>query len=255
MNASLTPAGAGAATSPAAVPAYRLFDATSVFIASLLGSPVAGATLMALNYRRMGNAQRAIFAVVIGIVATVLASVLGYFVPSSASIAVGIGVALGTKSAAQYLQGADVNQHEVRGGQLSSRWAAGGVGLAFLAVLCGVIVVAALGPWADHKVLVGSRDEVYYTGSATKQDAQALGEALKTVGYFLDKGFSVVLSKDKDGTAISFVVKEGVWDDPQMQAGFEQIGRKLAPSVGGLPIKVRLIDSSRATKKEIAVEQ
>ena len=64
-----------------------------------------------------------------------------------------------------------------------------------------------------------------------------------------------MLSKDKDGTAISFVVKEGVWDDPAMQAGFEQIGRQLAPSVGGLPIKVRLMDSSRATKKEIAVEK
>jgi hypothetical protein len=127
--------------------------------------------------------------------------------------------------------------------------------MAFLAVLCGVIVVAALGPWADHKVLVGSKDEVYYAGSATKQDAQALGEALKTAGYFQDKGFSVVLSKDKDGTAISFVVKEGVWDDPAMLAGFDQIGRQLAPSVGGLPIKVRLIDSSRATKKEIAVEK
>jgi len=42
--------------------------------------------------------------------------------------------------------------------------AAGGVGMAFLAVLCAVIVVAALGPWAGHKVLVGSKDEVYYTG-------------------------------------------------------------------------------------------
>jgi hypothetical protein len=255
MNASLTPAGAGAATSTAPAPSYRLFDATSVFIASLLGSPVAGVSLMAINYRRMGKGQTAILTLLIGVVATVLASVLGYFVPSSGSIAIGIGIALGTRSAAQYLQGADVNQHEVRGGALSSRWAAGGVGMAFLAVLCGVIVVAALGPWADHKVLVGSKDEVYYAGSATKQDAQALGEALKTAGYFQDKGFSVVLSKDKDGTAISFVVKEGVWDDAQMQAGFEQIGRQLAPSVGGLSIKVRLIDSSRATKKEIAVEK
>ncbi|MGB9334026.1 MAG: hypothetical protein WCB14_03375 [Candidatus Acidiferrales bacterium] len=253
MNASLTPAAAG--TTPAAVPGYRLFDATSVFIASLLGSPVAGVSLMAINYRRMGKGQTAILTLLIGIVATVLASVLGYFVPSSGSIAIGIGIALGTRSAAQYLQGAEVNQHEVRGGQLGSKWAAVGVGLAFLAVLCGVIVAAALGPWADHKLIVGSKDEVYYSGSATKQDAQALGEALKTVGYFQDKGFSVVLSKDKDGTAISFVVKEGVWDDAAMQAGFEQIGRQLAPSVGGLPIKVRLMDSSRATKKEIAVER
>jgi hypothetical protein len=60
MDTYLTPATAGAATSTAPAPSYRLFDATSVFIASLLGSPVAGVTLMALNYRRMGKAQTAI---------------------------------------------------------------------------------------------------------------------------------------------------------------------------------------------------
>jgi membrane protein YqaA with SNARE-associated domain len=236
-------------------PAYRLFDANSVLIAAILGSPVAGATLMAINYRRMGKAQKAILAVAVAIVATVAGSLLGYFVPAFATTVVAITLALATKGAAQHWQGRVVADHFVRGGGLSSKWAAAGVGVAFLAVFFGVIFLGALGLGARHKVIIGSHDEVYYLGSATEQDARALGAALTNEGYFQDRGFVVVLSKDKDGTAISFVVKDGVWDQPEMLAGFQQMGRELAPSVGGLPVKVRLVDALRQTKKELSVSQ
>lgn len=255
MSTYVTPTDTDPASPPEPPPEYRLFDARSVLIASILGSPVAGTTLMALNYRRQGKAQKAIAAVVIGIVATVLGSLLGYFVPAFATTVVGVTLALATKGAAQYWQGQAVAQHVLHGGTLSSKWAAAGLGIAFLAVFCGVIFLGALGLGARHRVVIGSHDEVYYVGSATEQDARALGAALKTAGYFQDRGFTVVLSKDKDGTAISFVVKDGVWDQPPMLLGFQQIGRQLAPSVGGLPIQVRLINSLRETKKELTVAQ
>jgi hypothetical protein len=253
MDANLTPATAVPAPPTTQFPEYRLFDSTSVLIAAFLGSPIAGATLMSLNYRRMGDREKTVTVLILGVVATVLGAVIGYLVPSSSSIVVGILFALGTRSAANYWQGAAIAQHEARGGQLSSRWAATGVGLAFLAVFSTIVIVGALGLGGQHRVLIGTNDEVFYLGSATKQDAQALGEALKTAGYFKDLGFAVVLSKDQDGTAISFVVKEGAWDDPQMALGFQQIGRQLAPAVGGLPIKVRLINSLRQTKKEFTL--
>ena len=255
MDAHLNAAYAGAvppATS-VAVPGYRLFDTNSVFIAAILGSPLAGVTLMALNYRRLGERSKGTAAFFIGVVATVLACVLGYFLPSSGSLAIGITIAAGTKGAAQYWQGAALAQHEARGGQLSSKWAATGVGLAFLAVFSAIILVGALGLGGQHRLVVGTKDEVYFTGSATKEDAQALGEGLKKAGYFLDRGFTVILSKDSDGTVISFVVKDGVWDDAGMAAGFQELGRGLAPTVGGFPIKVRLVNALKQSKKEFVL--
>lgn len=252
MNTHLNPAFAGTApaTTPVAVPAYRLFDANSVLIAAILGSPVAGVALMALNWRRLGQGRKGLAAFLIGVVATVLASVVGYYVPSSGSLAIGIAIALGTKGAAQYFQGTALAEHVARGGQLGSRWAATGVGLAFLAVLAVVIFVGALGLGGQHRLVVGTKDEVYFTGAATQEDARALGEGLKKAGYFLDRGFTVILSKDTDGTVISFVVKDGVWDDAAMASGYEELGRGLAGAVGGFPIKVRLVNSLRVTKKE-----
>jgi|SRR5579871_1031073 len=108
--------------------------------------------------------------------------------------------------------------------------------------------------WTVHKsveigkVTIGTRDAVYYSGSATENDAQALGQALRAAGYLEDRGATVVLSKD-DGTAIGFVVNAGVWDYPEAVAGFEDLVRRVAPSVGGLPIQLRLLDSLMETKK------
>jgi hypothetical protein len=103
------------------------------------------------------------------------------------------------------------------------------------------------------KVTIGAKDEVYYSGSATENDAKAVGDKLKQMGYFTDRGFTVFLSKDKGDTVVSFVVKEDAWNKPKMIAGFDEIGREIAPSIGGFPIKVRLVDSSRETKKEVTV--
>jgi hypothetical protein len=103
------------------------------------------------------------------------------------------------------------------------------------------------------RVLAGTRDEVYYFGSATEEDAQSLGQALKAIGFFADLGSSVAVSKG-DGTAIWFVTNEGFWDKPEAIAGFERVARQVAASVGGLPIQVRLLNSEMETKKEMTIQ-
>jgi hypothetical protein len=110
--------------------------------------------------------------------------------------------------------------------------------------------------WGVHKevivgkVTAGVRDEVYYYGSATAQEAEALGRALKSNGYLVDSGASVVLSKD-GVTSISFVVGDGAWDRPGTVSAFEGLVRKVAPSVGGSPIDLRLLNSSMEVEKEV----
>lgn len=210
---------------------------------------------MALNFRRLGKGQKAIVAVGLGIALTALGSALGYWVPAFATTVAAVAVALTTKGVAQLWQGKALAAHLRNGGELSSRWAASGIGIAFLSVLSAVILLGLWGQGTEKKIIVGSRDEIYYSGSATKQDAQALGEVLKTASYFQDRGVVVLLAKDKDGAMLSFVVKDGIWDQPQMVAGYQQFGRLLAPSVGGFPIKVRLVNSAHAVKKELTISE
>ena len=115
----------------------------------------------------------------------------------------------------------------------------------------GALLLAVSFTFSCTKKVTLGKDEVIYKGTATEQEAQKLGAALKDIHYFADRGVSVILTKDSEGTAIAFVVQDGVWDKPDAVQAFTEIGRTVAPAVGGLPIKLRLANTSSETKKEI----
>ncbi len=125
-------------------------------------------------------------------------------------------------------------------------------------LLLGTIVAGGIQLMRRHRtplsrVTIGARDEVYYYHAATPEDAAALGQALRKTGFLNDRGTTVLLSKGTAGTLVSFVVNDGSWLHPDTVYAFEEIGRRIATSVGGFPIKVRLIDSRRLLHKELTV--
>ena len=243
----MTPIAPGAVLVQA--PTYKLFDANAVGTATFFGTPVMGCTLMALNDHRMGQSGRAMQTLVAGIAVTGAVIYFGWNLPQAASLPIALALVFGMRLAAQNLQGPAVEQHVQFGGQLGSRWTAFGLGIAFSAVLFAAVFVVVYGTSQRTGIMIGTKDEVFYSGTATKDEAQALGNALKTIGFFTDKGANVFVAKGKDGTIVSFVVADGTWSNPTMVADFETIVRQEAPTVGGLPITLRLVNTSLAVEK------
>jgi hypothetical protein len=103
------------------------------------------------------------------------------------------------------------------------------------------------------EVISGSKDAIFFTGSATPAEARALGQALVTAGYLIDNGANVTLSKGNE-TVISLVVDDRAFADPQNIVPYENTIRNVAASVGGLPIRLRLLNSSLITKSEAVVQ-
>jgi membrane associated rhomboid family serine protease len=126
-------------------------------------------------------------------------------------------------------------------------------GAVALAVGAAGMALCAAGIPKIGKVMVGSKDEIYYFGTATNDDAVRLGDALKSARYFEDRGFEVELSKEPDERTVSFVVKDGAWTRPNSISAFELLARKIAPVVGGFPLKLRFLDTSRNVRKEMMV--
>jgi hypothetical protein len=130
-----------------------------------------------------------------------------------------------------------------------------------LALVIGLAIVASMLVWLLHpskqlptpQVIVGTKDRIYYYHAATREDAQSLGQALTGIGFLNDRGTIVLLSKGSAGTVVSFVLDSGGWDHPATVYSFEEIGRRIAPLIGGYPIKVRLIDSDRTLHKELTI--
>ena len=238
-------------------PAYTLFDSNAVGLATFLGTPVAGATLMAVNDSRIGRGARGIFILLGTTLVTALVIFLGWNIPQGFDLPISLVLLFAMKGVAKAMQGAAITNHVQRGGPLGSRWTAFWVALAFLVVIFGGIFLAVYIPAykAENgpKVGFGTKDDVYYTGSATQADAQAVGKDLKDDGYFQDQGADVTLDKGNDGTVLSFIVKEGFWNQTSNVTAFEEIGREIAPDIGGFPIKLRLLDKERETKVESTI--
>ena len=245
---------AGAVVSPVSValptPAYRLFSVQAVAIAALFGGPLGGSILMAMNYSRLGKKGLAALTFLVGFVVTAVAIFIGYAIPANGTYPIALGLLILTRFAATRMQGKAIERHVSMGGRLGSKWLAFGLGVAILCVIFLAIFVPVYMSSAHSKVTIGTKDEVFYTGSATRQDAQALGDALKKGRYFVDRGTSVFLDKGAQGTTISLVVHDGAWDVPGTLAAEEEAMREVADSVGGLPIHVKLMNAAQEVKKE-----
>jgi hypothetical protein len=122
-----------------------------------------------------------------------------------------------------------------------------------------VVALVALGSAAyyfyekAHTVTIGTKDQVIYSGTATKDQATALGNALKSDGYFTDQGVTVLLDKESSGTTISYVVKDGTWNQAGIVAKFDEVTREVASSVGGLPLNVQLVNTDKTVEKTSTV--
>jgi hypothetical protein len=233
----------------AAPPAYRLYDAGGVGLATFFGSPLAGAILIAANYSRLGKSNNGVLAVALGAIATALLVCVGFSQSSGASI-LGIVCFVATMQIARWLQGAAVAEHVAHGGALESKWKAFWIGVVTLAVLFAAIVAVIMYQQNGATVTIGTKDQVQYSGQATKDQATALGNALKTDGYFQDRGVTVLLNKTSSSTTISYVVQDGVWNQADMVSGFETVTRAVASTVGGLPIDMQLMNSAETVEKD-----
>jgi len=238
-----------------APPQYLLYDYRSVGLASFLGTPLGGSLLMAMNYRRLGKGAAAAGALTVGIVITSLLLLLGFSgIANSGVQVIGLLAFIGMMQGAKAIQGFDIQEHVRLGGRLASKGSAAITGLLCLAVVAALVFgIVTVGTPNRTKITLGA-DEVYYSGEATAQNATAFGEALKSIGYFRGSGATVEITKDKStGVTLSFVVQDGIWDDADKVSKFQQVGRLIAPAVGGLPFELRFLDTHSKVKKQVTV--
>jgi hypothetical protein len=236
-------------------PEYRLFDAGAVGLAAFICCPLGGAILMAVNYVRLGKTSKGVLAVTLGLLGTAVNILIKLnWKTSSGSlerleydafeIIFLICTWMFTWQIAKEEQGRAIKEHIARGGQLGSKETAFFIGLATVVALVVVSGAAVYGFQYRKIVVIGTKDQVIYSGIATNADATALGNVLKSSEYFQDRGVSVLLDKGIGSTTISFGVQDGIWNQAGMLSSFEELAREVAPAVGGFPIQVHLVDSS-----------
>ena len=104
--------------------------------------------------------------------------------------------------------------------------------------------------------LVFKKGELYYTDPVTANEAQAVGEALVTTGYFGDdNGASVHLGREEDTYQLKFVCNPSRVSDPEILEAFKKLTKAIATrALGGQPVVVHLCDNEFRTLTRQRVE-
>ena len=122
----------------------RLYTDGQITLATFCGAPIAGFVLLASNYRKLGDNDRARAFVLWGAAATVALFVVVFFLPDNfPHLALPLGCCFGMRQLALQLQGRAVADHLAAGGLKGSWGVTVAVGLGCSAVIL-VLIFGAL---------------------------------------------------------------------------------------------------------------
>jgi hypothetical protein len=178
-------------------------------------------------------------------------------VPSAVlGISFGLVLTFVFRGIAQAMQGNELGDHARHRGKFCSAWKATGVGVLLVALQSVALFNGVADNLSASHVTIGERDVVEYSRRVTRDEANALGEALKAVKFFNDKGYKVTLSQGDDPyKTVSFTVKDGVWNQPKMVLAFAKITEGVAASIGGFPLRMQMESTAGSIEKTLLVDR
>lgn len=237
---------------------HVLHGPESVGIATFLGSPLAGAALLAINERRVGRPDRAwkLLGAGLGITAVLFAisAALPASVPAGAFGGLTVALAMSSRTYAKGWFQKATEERVIGEVRYVSRWAAAGVGLIFMCLVLGVSVgVAALTTHDLAVVELSPTAHIYYEG-VTADEARRVGEVLRSEG-FINEGHEtdVRYERVEGGHAISFVVDEGR-ASPEVINAFRDLATRLLPTTDPHGrLTVRLCDNTWRMHHDVSV--
>jgi hypothetical protein len=241
-------------------PAYQLYSPGAVALAAFLGGPMGGFLVLLTNYWSLRRWAALWATVALGLLGNAALLAMLLRVPEhSPAWCVSVPLILVMYLAAKGLQGSLYEKHLQQGGLSASLWKAAGLGLVGALLFFGLAIGGAFtfetifsDEWSQ-KLVFGPGEEVYYTRDVTEAEARRLGQFLQEDGYFAGRGpSSVQLSRETDRIVVSFVVKRNAWKDPQIVAGFREIGQDISTRLyGGRLVEVRLCDEELTVQKKV----
>lgn len=246
-----------------------MFSPHQIGLGAFLGSAMAGAILMAMNFWKLQDARAAWISLILGVLASAAIVIVIILIPPGVKLSLGLAVGAAFYFGSKYLQGAAYENHVRRGGKQGPMWPVFGLGL-----LCALFIYSSVfgagfvaglmqGDSEAEQQLArvevsAAGEQVYYTGAATADDAVRIADALKKFGFFDGKAAKTVFIKSEKDDAvtkstISFVVADNAWNNDATVNYYVGMVRATARSIWQLPVKLELMDTNCQVQKELVI--
>jgi hypothetical protein len=121
-------------------PGITVYSPGQIAWAAFLGAPIAGSWLLALNYRRLGDAKAANLSLISGLIGTILVVALAFVLPERfPNLILPAAYAFGMYQYAKTLHGKVYESRPANGRNKGSGWVATGIGM-----LCSILILVVL---------------------------------------------------------------------------------------------------------------
>lgn len=249
-----------AATPPVATPLPKLFGRGAVLAATLIGSPVAGGIVLAINAARLRKWGNAAASIVAGLILTYSLLGLTPYAPGLLSLLLlplGAAVMVWVAGA---LQADLLASHTNSGGHTGNVPAALLIGLVTAAGLYGLLY--SMQPAAPKtiplaKAQITDNQAVSFAPPVTQEEAQRVGKVLEAVGYFDKSGKpkEVLMATEADGRrVVVFPVDPAHAGDPQMLKSYALVAQQMVRAGVPIPFSIRLVGPGLKTISEFKVD-
>lgn len=228
-----------------------LYDINQIGVATFLGSPLAGAIVMALNYRRLAP-EKVVPTIVMGVIASAAVFGLAFALPEdfpnivlpAAYLAAVVGIASKT-------QGAAIKQAVAAGEPKASGWRSAGIGLGISAVMLALFAVVFFAIPEDKVVLgAAQQQEIYFQDGATEHDARRLHGALRESGFLQEQPVTITIARESGGWLVTMVLIEGAWNDASTVMSLRTLAGQLSTTFGGR-VRIAMADDHLEVRKTV----
>ncbi len=221
-----------------------------IVAATFLGGPMAGAWLMARNYRTLDDKSAANKALLGGLLATAaliaLLAVLPEGMPNGV-IPVAYTLILG--QIAHKLQGPQIKAKLEGGGPKGSHWVTAGIGV--LCLVCFFVSAMAILLFIPEEHIAYGDCDVYWEDGGTEDQARLVGDYMVEIDVFApDHELDITVMQPGEAVQLEFIVNDGAWDDPGTVNSFQNVATWVSQDVfDGAPVEILMCNDFGLPRK------
>jgi hypothetical protein len=236
---------------------HPMYSMAQIILATLIGGPLGGGWLMALNYKRLGEPGKARIAFVLGVLAMAGLIAIGFAAGRDATGPLIVAPVIAVWMLAMHLQADAYKRHVAVEGRRASSWRAAGLGVVSLviyaAAFAGAIVVHLVATTPD-KVMIG-KASVFYTDSVPRAEAQRVGDVLVSLNFRTDAKWGVEVTRDGNRPVIAFITTSEDRTNSSVRAVLHRLAMPLSRDVyWGVPVDIWLVDGAFRLREKLSWE-
>ena len=231
----------------------KIYTNKLISFATVFGGPMAAGILIGHNYKIFGEDEKQKYAIILGIVSTILMLELLFLIPEKIFNSIPSPLIPSIYTGIIYLivyktQDVRIKEFIQNGYNKASGWKATGIGFLCSLLIIGYIFLRFYNmPVFEGELMTfgTAEHEIYYHKDIPISDVKIVGDELTKYGYFnTSEKQSVQLTLQNSCYMLKIYVPKEWWDDKDIIESMESLRTQISNALNRSDLKIKMLDGT-----------